>query len=95
MYQRILVTVDGSPTSNAGLAETLKLTKLTSARVWARVQHGANEIPILMGGGGIVLGTTANAASNGDDWATLPNRSFTRPGSRCCWFATQALKAIT
>jgi hypothetical protein len=56
MYQRILLTVDGSPPSNAGLAETLKLTKLTSAR--ARAQHGANEIPILMGGGGIVLGTT-------------------------------------
>jgi hypothetical protein len=58
MYQRILLTVDGSPPSNAGLAETLKLTKLTSARARARVQHGANEIPILMGGGGIVLGTT-------------------------------------
>jgi nucleotide-binding universal stress UspA family protein len=31
MYQRILVPIDGSPTSNAGLEEALKLAKLTGA----------------------------------------------------------------
>lgn len=32
-YQRILVPVDGSPTSNAGLEEAIKLAKLTGARI--------------------------------------------------------------
>ena len=31
MYQRILVPVDGSPTSNQGLDEAIKLAKLTGA----------------------------------------------------------------
>ena len=46
MYQRILVPVDGSPTSNAGLAEAIKLAKLTGARV--RVLHVVDEMPSLM-----------------------------------------------
>ena len=33
VYQRILVPVDGSPTSNAGLDEAIKLAKLTGARL--------------------------------------------------------------
>ncbi|MEP7295268.1 MAG: universal stress protein [Burkholderiales bacterium] len=33
MYQRILVPVDGSPTSNRGLAEAIALAKLTGARL--------------------------------------------------------------
>lgn len=33
MYQRILVPVDGSPPSNRGLAEAIKLAKLTGARL--------------------------------------------------------------
>jgi nucleotide-binding universal stress UspA family protein len=33
MYERILVPVDGSPTSNEGLAEAIKLAKLTGARL--------------------------------------------------------------
>jgi nucleotide-binding universal stress UspA family protein len=33
MYDRILVPVDGSPTSNLGLAEAIKLAKLTGARL--------------------------------------------------------------
>lgn len=33
MYERILVPVDGSPTSNLGLAEAIKLGKLTGARL--------------------------------------------------------------
>jgi nucleotide-binding universal stress UspA family protein len=48
MYQRILLPVDGSPTSNAGLAEAIKLAKLTGARV--RVVHVMDETAFLMGG---------------------------------------------
>ena len=48
MYQRILVPVDGSPTSNAGLAEAIKLAKLTGARV--RVLHVVDETAFLMSG---------------------------------------------
>ena len=47
MYQRILVPVDGSPTSNAGLAEAIKLAKLTGAHM--RVLHVVDEMPFLMG----------------------------------------------
>jgi nucleotide-binding universal stress UspA family protein len=50
MYQRILVPVDGSPTSNAGLAEAIKLAKLTGARV--RVLHVMDEMPYLMSADG-------------------------------------------
>jgi nucleotide-binding universal stress UspA family protein len=46
MYQRILVPVDGSPTSNAGLAEAIRLAKLTGARM--RVLHVVDEMPYLM-----------------------------------------------
>ena len=50
MYQRILVPVDGSPTSNAGLAEAIKLAKLTGARM--RVMHVVDETPFLMSADG-------------------------------------------
>jgi nucleotide-binding universal stress UspA family protein len=33
MYEKILVPVDGSPTSEIGLAEAIKLAKLTGARL--------------------------------------------------------------
>ena len=33
VYQRILVPVDGSPTSNAGLDEAVRLARLTGARI--------------------------------------------------------------
>jgi nucleotide-binding universal stress UspA family protein len=46
MYQRILVPVDESPTSNAWLAEAVKLAKLTGARM--RVPHVVDEMPYLM-----------------------------------------------
>ncbi len=46
MYERILVPVDGSPTSNAGLAEAIKLAKLTGARV--RLLHLIHEMPYVM-----------------------------------------------
>ena len=62
MYQRILVPVDGSPTSNAGLAEAIKLAKLTGARV--RVLHVVDEMPFLMSGDGY-------AAMSGDIFTML------------------------
>jgi len=46
MYQRILVPVDGSPTSNAGLAEAMKLAKLTGAQL--RLLHVVDDMPFLM-----------------------------------------------
>lgn len=41
MYQRILVPVDGSPASNRGLAEAIKLAKVTGATL--RLVHVVNE----------------------------------------------------
>ena len=46
MYQRILIPFDGSPTPDAGLAEAIKLAKLTGARV--RVPHVVDEMPFLV-----------------------------------------------
>lgn len=45
MYQRILVPVDGSATSIAGLAEAMKLAKLTGARL--RLMHVIDEMPFV------------------------------------------------
>lgn len=50
MYQRILVPVDGSPTSSAGLAEAIKMAKLTGAQV--RLLHVVDEMPVIMSGEG-------------------------------------------
>ena len=50
MYQRILVPVDGSATSNAGLAEAIKLARLTKARI--RLLHVVDEMPLLMSANG-------------------------------------------
>ena len=46
MYDRILVPVDGSPTSNLGLAEAIKLSKLTGARLLLlhAVDHAAATV---------------------------------------------------
>jgi len=41
MYQRILVPVDGSPTSDRGLAEAIKLGKLTGASL--RLVHAVEQ----------------------------------------------------
>jgi transaldolase len=54
MYQRILVPVDGSPTSNAGLTEAIKLAGLTGATL--RVMHVVDEAAFLMGVDGYVSG---------------------------------------
>lgn len=46
MYQRILVPVDGSPTSNCGLVEAIKVAKLTGAQL--RLLHVVDEMPFIM-----------------------------------------------
>lgn len=46
MYQRILVPIDGSPTSDAGLAEAVSLAKLTGGRI--RLLHVVEDIPFAM-----------------------------------------------
>ena len=46
MYKRILVPLDGSPTSNAGLAEALKLAKVLGSRL--RLLHVVDEMPFVM-----------------------------------------------
>ena len=42
MYQRILVPVDGSPTSNRGLAEAIALAKLTGG--YLRLIHVVDNL---------------------------------------------------
>ena len=42
MYTHILVPVDGSPTSDRGLEEAVKLAKLTGARL--RLIHVVDEL---------------------------------------------------
>jgi len=44
MYAKILVPVDGSPTSDLGLAEALKLAKLTGAKV--RLLHAVDMLSV-------------------------------------------------
>ena len=46
MYQRILVPVDGSSTSDLGLAEAMKLAKLTGGQL--RLLHVIDEMPFIM-----------------------------------------------
>lgn len=47
MYQRILVPVDGSPTSTRGLKEAIKLARLTGARL--RLIHVVDELALASG----------------------------------------------
>ena len=46
MYERILVPVDGSATSAAGLTEAIKLAKLTGAQM--RLLHVVDDMPLAM-----------------------------------------------
>ena len=48
MYQRILVPVDGSATSDAGLAEATQLARLTGAQL--RLLHVVDDMPMIMSG---------------------------------------------
>jgi nucleotide-binding universal stress UspA family protein len=47
MYQRILVPVDGSPTSNRGLDEAMRLARLTGAQL--RLVHVVDEVALALG----------------------------------------------
>ncbi len=47
MYQKILVPIDGSPTSSRGLHEALKLAKLTGARL--RLMHVVDQYSFAVG----------------------------------------------
>jgi nucleotide-binding universal stress UspA family protein len=47
MYNRILVPVDGSPTSSRGLQEAIKLARLTGARL--RLMHVVDELALASG----------------------------------------------
>jgi nucleotide-binding universal stress UspA family protein len=49
MYERILVPVDGSPTSSAGLEEAIQLAKLTGGRV--RLVHVVDQLPFSLAAG--------------------------------------------
>lgn len=44
MYRNILVPVDGSPTSNAGLAEAIQLARQVGARI--RLLHVVDQMPL-------------------------------------------------
>jgi len=92
MYQRILVPVDGSPTSDRGLDEALRLARLTGARL--RLVHAVDEltfatgmepaavyaadlIPLLREAGLKVLeGAQARAAAAGIPADTVLHESF-------------------
>src|SRR3954465_6920677 len=50
MYQRILVPIDGSATSNRGLDEAIQLAKLTHATL--RLVHMVDELSFATGFGG-------------------------------------------
>ena len=56
MYQRILVPLDGSPTSNCGLTEAMKLAKLTGAHL--RLLHVVDEMPFIISAEGYGAMTT-------------------------------------
>jgi nucleotide-binding universal stress UspA family protein len=45
MYARILVPVDGSPTSEAGLAQAIRLARLSAGRI--RLVHLVDELPYI------------------------------------------------
>jgi nucleotide-binding universal stress UspA family protein len=50
MYQRILVPVDGSPTSLRGLEEAIGLARLVGGRL--RLIHAVDELSVALGGSG-------------------------------------------
>ncbi|MBA3623384.1 MAG: universal stress protein [Methylibium sp.] len=52
MYERILVPVDSSPTSNRGLQEAVKLARLTGAKL--RLIHVIDAVPHVSGLNGFV-----------------------------------------
>ena len=47
MYQRILVPIDGSPTAQHGLAEAIRLARMSGGQL--RLLHVVDELSIIMG----------------------------------------------
>ena len=70
MYQKILVPVDGSPTSSRGLQEAIKLAKLTGARL--RLMHVVDETLVRDRHGG------------GDDGDRRDDPAAARRRRNCC-----------
>ena len=65
MYQRILVPIDGSPTSDAGVAEAIALAKLTGGRL--RFLHYLDPMPFFAGlDGAAAIGADAVAVMRAD-----------------------------
>jgi nucleotide-binding universal stress UspA family protein len=62
MYQRILVPIDGSPTAQQGLAEAIKLARLTGGAI--RLLHVVDELSF-------ALGASSFAAYSGDVFELL------------------------
>jgi nucleotide-binding universal stress UspA family protein len=106
MYQRILVPVDGSPTSNRGLAEAIALAKLTGARLRlinvvdvmvfameadAFAGYASDLIPLLREGGQKVLDTARMQAES----AGLSTDTVLRDGfsGRVCDLVVDEAKA--
>lgn len=54
MYQRILVPVDGSPTSERGLDEAIRLARLTGAQL--RLLHVVDPMALSLGAGAYGFG---------------------------------------
>jgi nucleotide-binding universal stress UspA family protein len=94
MYKRILVPVDGSPTSNQGLDEAVKLAKLTGASM--RLIHIVNELTFATGfeiytgdmigmlkeaGEQILAAAKARVKAGGIEAETFLSENF---GSRVC-----------
>lgn len=55
MYERILVPVDGSATSDRGLREAIDLARLTGARI--RLMHVVDVLSLALAGQGYVVGS--------------------------------------
>ncbi len=58
MYQKILVAVDGSPTSDRGLAEAVQIAKLTGGRL--RLVNVVDDLTFAMGLDGYSAGYTGD-----------------------------------
>ena len=65
MYQRILVAVDGSPTSNRGVQEAIRLAQMTGGKL--RLMHCIDDLSF-----SIIMGAYGMDAAGGyvGDWIT-------------------------
>lgn len=82
MYQRILVPIDGSPTSDRGLAEAIAIARLTGGTL--RLVHVLDELIFTTGfeTGATYMNTVLPALRQR---AAMRSRSSAWPRSRCFW----------